>query len=179
MKLNIQQFGGRGASSGSTGSSWSILVKQFPGKLITDGINQIQLFGDRYGDQSEIQKVYDLQSGYQPGVQWKDANNTTLKELNEAPIVFTNYTDNGIYMNIYKNRNEMMKSIQREYGGFKEFTGSSSGSGSRYSISSLVGGGDFFLERYKYAKGGWRWMDGNGNWVEGFEKQWKTRRERK
>ena len=114
----------------------------------------------------------------QYGDEFKNAYNTTLKELDEAPIVITTFSGNRQYMNIYKNRKDMFNSIKKEYGGIKEFTGSSTDKNNKYSISSLVGGGEFFLERYKYAKGGWRWMDANNNWVEGYDKQWRKRREK-
>ena len=177
LKLNIQQFGGRGASS-SAGkkTSWNNLKKAFPNKLVTDGINQIQLYGEG-NDNEDIRKVWSMMDR-QYGDEYKNAYNTTLKELNEAPIVITTFSGNRQYMNIYKNRKDMFNSINKEYGGIKEFTGSSSDKNNRYSISSLVGGGEFFLERYRYAKGGWRWMDANNNWVEGYEKQWRKRRER-
>ena len=177
MELNIQLFGGRGASS-STGSktSWNNLKKQFPNNVVTDGINQIQLYGERYND-DDIRKVWSMMER-QIGEKDRDAQNTTLKELNEAPIVITIYSGERTYMNIFKNRKDMFNSIKKEYGGMREFTGTSSDRNNRYSISSLIGGGEFFLERYKYAKGGWRWMDANNSWVEGSDKQWKKMRER-
>lgn len=177
MKLNIQLFGGRGAtSSRSGGNSWNALKREFKDKLITDGINQIQLYGEGYNN-DDIRKVYSMQES-KYGEEYKNAYNTTLKELNEAPIVISIYSGNSTYMNIFKNRKEMFNSIKKEYGGMREFTGTSSDKNNKYSISSLRGGGEFYLERYKYAKTGWRWVDANGDWVEGFEKQWKKSRSR-
>ena len=157
MKLNIQLFGGRGASSsnGST-TKWKSLARQFKSNLQTDGINNIQLNG-----REEIQKIFDIQnSGY------KDYNSISLKELNNSPIAIYFKTDYGEYMNVYKNRKEMFNSIKNEYGGFKEYT-----AGSKYSIS-YVGKGEFYLTRDKFSSGGWKWTDGNGRTVE-YDKQRK------
>lgn len=171
LKLNIQMFGGRGASSSINGNSnWNKLKKMFPNGVVTDGINQVQIMG-----RENAQKVWDMMER-EGNKEYRNAQNTTLAELNEAPIVLTTFGNNDVYMNIYKNRKDLFNSVTKEYGGFSQITGGDKNT--RYSISSLIGNGEFYLERYKYAKGGWRWMDGSNSWVEGYTKQWKKMRER-
>lgn len=156
MQLNLQLFGGRGASSSGASNGWSSLTRQFKNNLQTDGINSIQL-----SEREDIRKVWDIQQSA-----YKSADDITLDKLNSSPIAIYFQGDYGEYMNIYKNRNEMFKSINKEYGGFKEYTNNK-----RYSIS-YVGEGEFYLSRNRFAKGGWKWTDANGRSVE-YEKQWK------
>lgn len=143
----------------------------FPNGVVTSGINQVQIIG-----REDAQKVWDMMESEGPADN-RTAYNTTLKELNEAPIVLSTYSNNNIYMNIYKNRKDLFNSVMKEYGGFNQITGGDRNT--RYSISSLIGKGEFYLERDRFAKGGWKWMDGNNDWVEGYEKQWKKMRERR
>lgn len=161
MELDLQLFGGRGANSSV--SKWGRLTKMFPNSVVTNGINQVQLIG-----REQAQKVWDMMEP-SDWSQRKDARNTTLKELNEAPIVLTTFSGNNIYMNVYKNRKDLFNSVMKEYGGFNQITGGDRNV--RTSISSLVGNGEFYLERDRFAKGGWKWLDGSGSYVEGYEKQ--------
>lgn len=157
MKLNIQLFGGRGASSSNSSSTgWNSLTRQFKNNLQTEGINQIQL-----SEREDIRKIWDVQQST-----YKSADEITLDKLNSSPIAIYFQGDYGEYLNIYKNRNELFKSITKEYGGFKEYTNNKI-----YSISH-VGDGEFYLQRDKYAKGGWKWVDVNGRRVES-DKQWR------
>ena len=103
MKLNIQLFGGRGASSSNgSSSSWNSLTRMFKNNLQTEGINNIQLNG-----RDEIQKIWDIQNS-----EYRDYNNITLDELNNSPIAIYFNGDYGQYMNVYKNRKEMFNSIK-------------------------------------------------------------------
>lgn len=149
MKLNILLFGGRGASS-STGnnSTWNKLKKlgQSVGRYSEEGIHQVQIDGE------EARR-------YMENLPFKEWYETTPEQLDKEPIALVIYSNGSPYMNIYKNRNDLMKSVIKEYGGFKEF-----GNGPKIIMNM---NNEYFLTRDKYAKGGWAWKDANGLKVKG------------
>ena len=151
MKINLYLFGGRGATSSSgSNATWNRLKKlgQSVGRYSEEGIHQIQIDGE------EARK-------YMENLPFKEWYETTPQQLDKEPIALITYGNGSPYMNIYKNRNDLMKSVNKEYGGFKEF-----GDGPKIIMNM---NNEFFLTRDKYSKGGWVWKDANGMRVKGSE----------
>ena len=148
MKLDIELFGGRGASSSVGNSTWNKLRKlgERVGRYSEEGIHQVQIDGE------EARK-------YIENIPFKEFYETTPEKLDKEPIALIIYSNGSPYMNIYKNRNDLMKSVKKEYGGFKEF-------GNDPKIIMNMNN-EYFLTRDKYAKGGWAWKDANGLSVKG------------
>ena len=152
MKLNIELFGGRGASSSIDNSTWGKLKKlgERVGRYSEEGIHQIQIDGE------EARK-------FMQDIPFKEWYETTPQQLDKEPIALVVYSNGSPYMNIYKNRNDLMTSVKKEYGGFNEF-------GKDPKIIMNMNN-EYFLTRDKYAKGGWVWKDANGLRVKGSEER--------
>jgi len=144
MKLEIQKFGGRGASSSIDNSTWGKLKKL--GNFTQEGIPQVQMDGEKARNFIE-------------NIPFKEYYQTTPEQLDKEPIALVIYSNGQPYMNIYENRASLMKSVKNEYGGFKQI-------GDEPKIIMNMNN-EYFLTRSKYGKGGWVWRDANGIDVKG------------
>lgn len=86
------------------------------------------------------------------------ANDVTPKELNSNPVKFITYGEDGPYTNEFGNLRSLFKYIE-QCGGFRSFKGI------QWAIQSNYKGGEFYLYREKYARGGWQWRDVNDDIV--------------
>ena len=108
-----------------------------------------------------LQKIpYELNSG--PG----GYNDTTQNELNKNPVMLNTYSDMGTTCNIYKNKSDLLKDVEKSYGGFKQYT---DGRKIMYGIASASGIGEYYLYRDSMMKSGWVWKDANDTPVSGYE----------
>lgn len=145
--INIQRFGGRGASSSiGTNRGWSSLKRTYKNNLTTDGIHQIQINGEQARN-----LINSLEVGHY--------NDTTQDELNDKPIALITYVNGEPYMNIYENKKSLMSSVKNEYGGWSQL------GDSKRTIMSMDK--EYYLVRDTYAKGGWVWRDTNNEDVKG------------
>ena len=101
----------------------------------------------------------------------KDYTTTTQEELKNLPVRMTTFGNYGTASSIYKNQRELIKDIEKTYGGFREYTDNGN---IKYSISSEGEIGEFYLYRDSFAKGGWVWKDANDNIVKGYEYKGKN-----
>lgn len=138
-------IGGKRASKDAT---WNKLKKigQRVGRYSEEGIHQIQIDGEEANN-------------FIQNIPFKEYYETTPEQLDKEPIALVIYSNGQPYMNIYKNRSDLMKSVKNEYGGFKEF-----GDGRKIIMNM---NNEYFLVRKRYAKGGWVWKDANGLDVKG------------
>ena len=86
----------------------------------------------------------------------------TLDELNEGMIKLVTFNQDGTRNEYtYANKKELFDDIKKSYGGWKQL-----GDSPKTIMSTQ---GDFYLERDKFTKGGWKWVDTNGDPIKGQE----------
>lgn len=91
-------------------------------------------------------------------------NDVTPVELNSNPCKFTVYSNNDRSEYDFNNLKELFKYVE-DCGGFRDF------SGLTWFISSNYKDGEFYYERDRFSKGGWHWVDCNGDIVQGTERR--------
>lgn len=86
----------------------------------------------------------------------------TLDELNEGMIKLVTFNQDGTRNEYtYANKKELFDDIKKSYGGWKQL-----GDSPKTIMSTQ---GDFYLERDRFIKGGWKWIDVNGDLIKGQE----------
>lgn len=86
----------------------------------------------------------------------------TLDELNNSMVKLIMYNEDGTYNEYtYANKKELFDDIKHSFGGWKQL-----GDGPKTIMSTQ---GDFYLERDKFIKGGWKWVDANDDLIKGQE----------
>lgn len=132
---------------------------------------------------SKVNAIYELKlvskvSDQDLDEAWEDydthafANDVTVEELNNNPCSFVTYGSAGRVENKFDNLKEVFKYV-KECGGFNQLKDI------KWSIESEYKGGEFYLYRDRFAKGGWQWQDVNGSFVHRANKDDDYRKTRK
>ena len=89
-------------------------------------------------------------------------SDVTLDELNDGMVKLIMFNEDGTRNEYtYENKKALMDDIKKSYGGWKQL-----GDSPKAIMSTQ---GEFYLERDKYIKGGWKWIDANGDLIKGQE----------
>ena len=114
---------------------------------------------DAYGD---MKRVVEYSVEPVSNFNGKLRSDVTLDELNNSMIKLVIYNSDGTRNEYtYANKKELFDNVKNAYGGWKQL-----GDSPRAIVSTQ---GEFYLERDKHIKGGWKWIDTNGDLIRGQE----------
>jgi hypothetical protein len=114
---------------------------------------------DAYGDTKRV-----VEYSVKPDNEFngKLRNDVTLDELNNSMVKLIMFNSDGTRNEYtYANKKELFDNIKKAYGGWKQL-----GDSPKTIMSTQ---GDFYLERDRFIKGGWKWIDVNGDLIKGQE----------
>lgn len=132
---------------------------------------QLDLIAYIYEDDDKFDQISELLYGKQVN-EWADYKDVTIMELNTNPCKFVvidpsrHYSDELSRSEYdFNNLKEVFKYVS-DCGGFNTFKGF------KWYILSTYKDGEFYYTRERFSKGGWAWIDCNGNKVQGTE--WRS-----
>lgn len=156
-------MGGRGASSFERGNYRQMLdLRKIDGadyETYRGGIEQITIYG-RDNDYDRNREIERLMHG-----QYKSRYDVTQEELNKSPIAIWTMRTHDYY--VFNSKADMDKTIKNVYGGYNQLGKLHKD----YLITTASGKGEFYLERDRYAKGGFVWKDTDGLEVSGRQRR--------
>jgi hypothetical protein len=114
---------------------------------------------DAYGD---MKRVVEYSVEPVSDFNGKLRSDVTLDELNNSMVKLQMFNSDGTRNEYtYANKKELFDDIKKSYGGWKQL-----GDAPRSIVSTQ---GEFYLERDRHVKGGWKWIDVNGDPIKGQE----------